>query len=79
MIEPARQIHTFGMRYAIDVCFCDRAGRVLHVVRGMRPRRVTKLVLRARLAVEMKAGSLRPLRPGDQLSLVDRSDLYPPS
>lgn len=72
VIEPARQVHTFGMRYAIDVCFCDRAWRVLHVVGPMRPRRITRWVFRARYAVEVAAGALDGVAAGDQLSLRER-------
>lgn len=78
VIVPARQVHTFGMRYALDVCFCDRSWRVLHVVRGMRPRRVTRWVPRARIAVETVSGGLTRAAPGDQLSL-EESDRYAPS
>ena len=72
VIEPARQVHTFGMRYEIDVCFCDSTWRVLHVVTRLRPRRVTRWVLRARFAVEAPAGALAGIEPGDQLSLSER-------
>lgn len=72
VIERARQVHTFGMRYTIDVCFCDRGWKVLHVVSLLRPRRLTRLMIRARFAVEAPAGSLEGLEPGDQLSLSER-------
>ncbi len=55
VIEPARQIHTFGMRFPIDVLFCDRDGRVVHIVRHMRPNRLSRWVLRARYVVELPA------------------------
>lgn len=74
MIEPARQVHTFGMRYALDVCFCDRGWRVVHVRRSIPRGRVTRWVRRARFAVEMRAGALGDMRPGDQLSIVELSD-----
>ncbi len=74
VIERTRQVHTFGMRYPIDVCFCDRAWRVLRVVRHLRPRRLTRWVPRARFAVELRAGSAPWLAPGDQLSLEELSD-----
>lgn len=67
-------MHTFGMRYAIDVCFCDRDWTVLHVTGTMAPRRVTRWVPRARFVIEMRAGGLDGLKPGDQLSLVECSD-----
>ncbi len=74
VIERARQVHTFGMRYAIDVCFCDREWAVVHVVRQMRPRRVTRWVRRAIYAVEMQGGALAEVGPGDQLSLEELSE-----
>lgn len=58
VFEPARQIHTFGMRFPLDVVFCDRSWKVVHVVRAMAPRRVTRPVWRARFALELAAGSL---------------------
>ena len=39
VLRPCRQVHTFGMRFPIDVAFCDRYGFVLHTV-TMPPRRV---------------------------------------
>lgn len=75
VIDPARSVHTFGMRYSIDVCFCDAGWVVVRVVPDMRPRRVTRWVRRARFVVEMAAGSMPPLRPGDQLSLEELNDL----
>ena len=30
-LRPCRQVHTFGMRFPIDVAFCDRYGFVLHL------------------------------------------------
>jgi len=56
VLQPCRQVHTIGMRFAIDVAFCTRDGRVLRVV-TMRPGRVSRVVLRALFVVEAAAGS----------------------
>lgn len=40
LIVPCNSIHTFGMRFAIDVVYLDRRGRVLKLARAMRPGRV---------------------------------------
>ena len=37
-----RSVHTFGMRFALDLVFLDRRGRVLRVERGVRPRRLVR-------------------------------------
>jgi hypothetical protein len=40
LIPGCRSVHTFGMRFALDVTFLDGAGRELRTVRGVRPGRV---------------------------------------
>jgi uncharacterized membrane protein (UPF0127 family) len=40
LIPLCRCVHTFGMRFALDVVFLDRSGRVLHEVRAVPPWRV---------------------------------------
>ena len=39
-IVPSRGVHTFGMKFAIDVLALDEAGVVIDLVAGMKPRRV---------------------------------------
>ncbi|MDP9233235.1 MAG: DUF192 domain-containing protein, partial [Actinomycetota bacterium] len=58
VFEPARQIHTFGMKFPLDVVFCDRTWKVLHVVRSMAPARMTRVVWRARYVLELRGDSL---------------------
>lgn len=56
VLRPCRQIHTFGMRFAVDVAFCDRDGFVLHLTRMAR-RRISRPVWRAYFAIEAPAGA----------------------
>ena len=55
-LRPCRQVHTFGMRFPIDVAFCDRYGFVLHTT-TLAPRRVSRPVWRAYFAIEAAAGA----------------------
>jgi hypothetical protein len=69
-LERARQVHTFGMAYALDVVFCDEQWIVLHAVHDMRPARITRWVRRARVAVEIPSHARRArVRRGDALRL----------
>jgi hypothetical protein len=71
VIEPARQVHTFGMRRSIDVVFCDRDWVVVHVVRHLRPARITRWVYKARRVVELPSGTVPPeVTVGDALAVV---------
>lgn len=67
LFERARQVHTLGMRVPIDVVFCDRDWRVVHVVRHMRPNRATRFVPSAHFVVELAAGASTGLEEGDEL------------
>jgi uncharacterized membrane protein (UPF0127 family) len=55
-LEPCHQVHTFRMRFAIDVAYVDRRGRVL-AVRAMPPGRMGPLSVRARAVLEAEAGA----------------------
>jgi len=70
VIRPCRQVHTVGMRFPIDVAFCDRAGRVLHLS-VLPPRRVSRPVFRAAFVIEARAGSFDRwrLRSGDVVEI----------
>ncbi len=48
-------VHTFGMRFALDLIWLDKQGAVLRVDRGVPPRRV-RACFRARWVVETLAG-----------------------
>lgn len=70
VLRPCRNVHTIGMRFAIDVAFCDRTGLVLKAV-TLAPRRISPLVLRAAYAIEAEAGAFGrwDLRAGDRVEL----------
>jgi uncharacterized membrane protein (UPF0127 family) len=56
VLRPCRQVHTFRMRFPVDVAFCDRDGFVLHVSTLAR-NRISRPVLRAYFAIEARAGA----------------------
>jgi uncharacterized protein len=75
VFEPAHQIHTFGMKFALDVVFCDSKWNVVHVVKSMVPRRMTRLVLRSRFVIELAGGSLpAEVKVGCSLQLIPESE-----
>ena len=54
-ILKCNSIHTFGMRFALDLVWLGRKGRVVRVDHAVAPRRM-KLCVRARSVVEAAAG-----------------------
>jgi uncharacterized membrane protein (UPF0127 family) len=73
LLEPARSVHTVGMRFAIDVAYCDKSMTVLRTTM-MRPYRFGLPVWQAHAVIEAEAGAFArwELRPGDQLEVKDR-------
>ena len=57
IIAPTNAIHTFFMRFPIDVAFVARSGRVVKTCHGVRPWRIAA-TLRAYAAIELPAGTL---------------------
>jgi uncharacterized membrane protein (UPF0127 family) len=82
LLRPACSVHTFRMRFPIDVAFCDRDLRVLKIV-TLAPNRATLPVLRARAVIECEAGMLRRwgVAPGARLEArgPDAVPLAPPA
>ena len=39
MLQPCGSVHSMGMRFAIDVIFLDKDGKVLKIKENMRPLR----------------------------------------
>ena len=74
VIAPSNGVHTFFMKFAIDVVFVARDGRVVKIARAVNPWRAC-LALRAFAAVELAAGAAETaeLRVGDRLSVRPRT------
>jgi hypothetical protein len=67
-IVPCEAIHTFFMKFAIDVVFIDKKKRVRKTVPGLRPWRIAAC-LPAYSVLELPVGVIRSTgtMPGDQL------------
>ncbi|HEX2192076.1 MAG TPA: DUF192 domain-containing protein [Acidimicrobiales bacterium] len=70
LLRPSRQVHSFGMRFPIDVAFCTDDLTVVRTL-TLRPGRITRPSLRCRCVIEAEAGAFARwgLRPGDQLEI----------
>jgi uncharacterized protein len=70
LLEPARSVHTIGMRFPLDVAWCDRE-LVVRKVAQVGRHRVTLPVPGATIVIEAEAGSFARwgLAPGDRLEV----------
>ena len=58
LLLPCRAVHMMGMRYALDVAFLDREGRVVAAYPDLAPGGRTKYHREARAALELAPGTL---------------------
>jgi hypothetical protein len=70
LLRPAGSVHTFFMRFPIDVVFLSREGEVLKVAADLPAWRVTG-ARKAKAALELAAGEAerREIRPGIRLDV----------
>jgi uncharacterized membrane protein (UPF0127 family) len=72
IIAPTNAIHTFFMKFAIDVLFVARDGVVVKTRPALAPWRISA-AWRAHAVIELTAGSLRhsSVQKGDRVALVE--------
>ena len=70
-IVPCEAVHTFGMKFSIDVLFLNKKRKVLKIREDMGRRRIA-LCLRAHSVLELPAGTIAATgtQPGDELELI---------
>ena len=71
LIRPCNSIHTFFMRYNIDVVFLDREMRIVRIVRDIKPWRMTWIYFKSHQVIEMAGGSFpHDINEGETLEVV---------
>ena len=75
-IIPCEAVHTFGMRFPIDLVYLDRNKRVKKVKSDVRPRRLSAC-LSAHSILELAAGTVRKTQTerGDSLEFSTASPI----
>lgn len=74
IIAPSTAIHTWFMRFPLDIVFARRDGQVVKILQQVGPWRIA-VCWRAFAAIELAAGTVdrHQLRVGDRLSIVARA------
>jgi len=58
LLYPCSSIHTFFMNFPIDALFIDRNAIVLKTIENMKPNRISPVIKKSYMVVELPAGSL---------------------
>lgn len=70
-LVPCKAVHTYGMKYSLDLVFLDTQGKVVKVVENLRPNQMTSLVPGANCALEFSPNTLAAgtIEVGDELTV----------
>src|SRR5271157_3097541 len=71
-ISPSHGVHTFAMRFPIDVVYLDRDRIVIHAEEELQPWRMAAVRIRAASVLELPIGAIRE----SQTALGDQVDIF---
>ena len=72
LLNPCRSIHTFFMRYNLDIVFISSNNKVIKIIRDIKPWRMTWIYFRENKTLELPSGKLpMDLKEGDLLEVKD--------
>ena len=76
LIKPCSGVHTFGMRFPIDILFLDGELRALRCMHTCKPWRMAGPVRKAKCVVELHAGilALSKVEIGDRFEITSGTE-----
>ncbi|MFH0763259.1 MAG: DUF192 domain-containing protein [Candidatus Omnitrophota bacterium] len=71
ILKPCNSIHTFFMRFPIDVLFVDKNNKIVKTIANFVPFRISNIYFRVSFTIELPAGTIEKTltSPGDILTL----------
>lgn len=71
-LKPCKGVHTFGMRFPIDVIVLDQNLGVIAIISDLKPNRITGIFKKAVSVLELPADSAQEcgLLPGDIVEMI---------
>ena len=76
-VVPSRGIHTFGLRFTIDVVYLDAQHRVIHVIENLKPLRIAGIRWQSASVLELPARSIygSGTQVGDRLLICSQEKM----
>ena len=71
LIKPCNQIHTFFMKFDIDLIFLNNKNEIIKIVYNKKPWRMSLLYFRASKVLEIKSGCLnKEILEGEKVEFI---------
>lgn len=59
VIKPCNSIHTFFMKFPIDVLFVNKNNKIISIYENVKPNRILPVHFNSKLVVELASGQIR--------------------
>lgn len=71
ILAPSNCIHSFFMRFTIDVIFLDKAGKVIEVLPSFKPFRLSPIYFNSHSVIELPENTIKltQTQPGDIIKI----------
>ncbi|WP_291632494.1 DUF192 domain-containing protein [Clostridium sp.] len=69
LLKPCNSIHTFSMKFNIDVLFLNEQMKVIKKTENLKPGKVITKVRGAKIVIESKEGAFNKIKEGDILEI----------
>ncbi len=73
LIRPCNSIHTFFMKFNLDIVFIDENFKVIDIYFDLAPWKISKIYKDAKFVIEAKSGSFTKLKKGDQIKIANKA------
>jgi uncharacterized membrane protein (UPF0127 family) len=72
LIRPTKAVHSIGMKFPIDVAYCDKSLKIVDLVQR-KPNRLGRIRFNANSVIEAQAGSFERwnIKVGDSLEVKE--------
>ncbi len=58
ILNPCNSIHTFFMKFSIDVVFLNKNNQVVKIIQSIKPFRMTGVYLNSKITIELSPGTI---------------------
>lgn len=69
VIKPCCSIHTFFMKFSIDVLFVDKNDKIIAIHRDIRPNKILPVYFKSEYVIEMKSQGTKDLSVGETITI----------
>jgi len=74
LISPCNSVHTFFMKFNLDIIFIDKNNIILKIYRNMSPWKISKIHIKSIFCIEGNSGCFKLLNTGDKIKIIEKLD-----